>query len=180
MLLWVVVVGTWKRFSKSCFPFISARSLISPSYVLLSLHFLIFKGYQLFSIYLVLPPGNNDSQGFHFWLHTLSPVLRTTKSWPMLSILVLIVAFSFSGGDFICTQSNCCFSLFFFGVFKTYLLCSLYPRFQWQASCRNSLDFCTLFICTLKVVVFSVTYSYWRYRSCMVLFALSFLCFLGS
>lgn len=50
MLLWVVVGGKWKRFSKSCFPFISARSFLSLSYVLLSLHFLIFKGYQLLSI----------------------------------------------------------------------------------------------------------------------------------
>lgn len=96
------------------------------NFPLLFTYCLISKGYHSVSVHLVIPQKQWFFQGCHFWLHTLSQVLSTTQ---------------FSGGDCVCTSSNCFVFSCSFSVIEGLPPLFLYPNFQWQEGCRTLLKF---------------------------------------
>lgn len=79
-------------------------------------------------------------QGCHFWLHTFSQDLSTTQYWSVFRFRHSLLHF-LSGGDCVCTSSNCFVFSCSFSVIEGLPPLFLYPNFQWQEGCRTLLKF---------------------------------------
>lgn len=117
---------------------------------------LISKGYRPVSVRLVIPQKQWFSKAATSGC-TLSQVLRTTQYWSVLRFSHSLLQF-LSGGDCVCTSSNCfVFSCSFQSHLRltTSVLCI--PTFSGRKAAGLCWNFFTLFICTLKDVALYVT-----------------------